>query len=191
MQTHKLANVGCWAALSLIMGLVTTSMAKAEETTIPVEISSGHTLGKQDFGRPVTLIAAALKVQPEVFRQAFSGVTPARGRGPTGDQARKNKAALLKVLAPHGVSNERLDEVSDYYRFRPESGKIWTHKPAEAHAVIVKGKIDRIVVTEPGHGYCSTPTIVIPGFEKAEFEVTLSYSTDFKKNGAVSAITLK
>jgi hypothetical protein len=61
------------------------------------------------------LIAAGLSVRPEVFREAFSGVTPARGRGPTREEARKNKAALLKVLAPQGVTNERLDEVSDYY----------------------------------------------------------------------------
>ena len=38
----------------------------------------------------------------DVFREAFSGVTPAKGRGPSREDARRNKAALLKVLAPHG-----------------------------------------------------------------------------------------
>ncbi len=156
--------------------------------TIPVQILDGHEIGKNDYGRPVVLIAAALDVKPEVFREAFSGVTPARGRGPTGDEARKNKAALMKVLAPQGVSNDRLDEVSDYYRFRPESGKIWTHKPAKAHAVVIDGKIHRVVVTEPGNGYSSAPKIVIPGFEQEKFEATLSFSKDLQKNGAITAI---
>jgi hypothetical protein len=174
--------------LSWMVYLMATSVGKAAETTIPVKISGGHDIGKNDFGRPVPLIAAALKVQPDVFREAFSGVTPARGRGPSGDEARKNKAALMKVLAPQGVTNDRLDDVSDYYRFRPESGKIWTNKPAVAHAVVVDGQIVRIVVTEPGHGYCSTPKIVVPGFEDVKLEVSLGYSTDFKKNGAIRSI---
>ena len=185
--------VGSWKQLVLLGSVVlfmTTSFSKAAETVVPVQISGGHDLGKHDFGRPVSLIAAALEVKTEVFREAFSGVTPARGRGPTGEEARKNKAALMKVLAPKGVTNDRLDEVSDYYRFRPESGKIWTNKAAVAHAVIVGGKIERIVVTEPGHGYCSIPKIVVPGFEQAEFETSLSYSTDFKKNGAISTIKI-
>lgn len=184
---------GSWQQLllfSLVVCLMAKSAAKASETTIPVQISEGHEIGKHDYGRPVALIAAALEVKPEVFREAFSGVTPARGRGPTGDEARKNKAALMKVLAPKGVTNDRLDDVSDYYRFRPESGKIWPHKAAQAQAIIVDGKIDRIIITDPGHGYCSTPKVVVPGFEKQPFEVTLSFSTDFKKNGAISKITV-
>src|SRR5262249_26765874 len=75
--------------------------ADAAETKVPVTFSGGHEIGKNDFGRPVVLMAAALGVKPEVFREAFSGVTPARGRGPTGEEARKNKAALMKVLSPH------------------------------------------------------------------------------------------
>ncbi len=81
----------------------------------------------------------------------------------------------MKVLSPKGVTNDRLDDVSDYYRFQPQSGKIWTHKPAEAQAVIVDGKIERIVITQPGHGYCSTPKVTVPGFEKEQFEVVLNY----------------
>ncbi len=69
----------------------------------PVQISGGHDIGKNDFGRPVALIAAALGVKPDVFREAFSGVTPARGRGPTGDEARKNKAALRSLGAERCV----------------------------------------------------------------------------------------
>lgn len=176
------------SVIGLVVVLLMSSLGWGAEMTVPVEISGGHDIGKNDYGRPVVLIAAALDVKPDVFREAFSGVRPARGRGPTGEEARKNKAALMKVLAPKGVSNERLDEVSDYYRFQPQSGKIWTHKPAKAHAVIIDGQIDRIEVTEPGHGYCSAPKIVVPGYEQEKFEATLSFAKDLKKNGAIAAI---
>ncbi len=54
--------------------------AKAERK-VPVTFSGGHGTDPRDYGRPVVLIAAALKVKPEVFRKAFSGVRPARGAG--------------------------------------------------------------------------------------------------------------
>ena len=164
------------------------SASRAAEEKVPVSFSLGHEIGKNDFGRPVTLIAAALGVKPEVFRQAFSGVTPARGRGPTGDEARSNKAALLKVLAPHGVTNERLDQVSDYYRYQPQRGELWPTTVAKAHAIVENGKIKRIVVTQPGSGYCSPPRAKVEGFPKVELEVTLEFGKDLKKNGAVVAV---
>ncbi len=190
MQMHPFESYRLFL-LGTAMVLMMTSLGRAAETTVPVQISGGHEIGKNDYGRPVVLIAAALNVKPDVFREAFSGVNPARGRGPTGDEARKNKAALMKVLEPHGVTNSRLDEVSDYYRFKPESGKIWTNKPAKAHAVVVDGKIVRIVVTEPGSGYSSQPKITIPGFEDQKFAVVIGYSKDLKKNGAITAIDVQ
>ena len=157
---------------------------------MPVTFSGGHEIGKDDFGRPVALIAAALAVKPEVFREAFSGVTPSRGRGPTGEEARRNKAALLKVLGPHGVTNERLDEVSDYYRFRPQNGELWPNTPAKAHAIVSAGKVVRIVVTQPGSGYSSVPTAKVAGFNDLELKPILSFSKDLKKNGGVQKVEL-
>lgn len=186
----KMQPIGQLTFLGSVVLLMTSSLGWGAETMVQVHISDGHEIGKNDYGRPVVLIAAALGVKPDVFREAFSGVTPARGRGPTGDEARKNKAALMKVLAPHGVTNDRLDEVSDYYRFQPQSGKIWTNKPAKAHAIIVDGKIERIVVTEPGSGYCTPPKIVVPGYETEKFEAKLGLSKDLKKNGHIASIEL-
>src|SRR5947207_14334859 len=104
---------------------VTTAgtMAQAVETKIPVTFFGGHETDPQDHGRPVVLVAAALNVRPKVFRKAFSGVTPARGRGPTGEEARRNKEALMAVLGPYTVTNERLDEVSTYSRYRTAKGE--------------------------------------------------------------------
>ncbi|WP_428304691.1 hypothetical protein [Lacipirellula sp.] len=167
------------------------STAAAEETRVPVKFTGGHEIAKKDFGRPIPLIAAALGVKPEVFRKAFSGVTPARGRGPSGDEARKNKEALLSVLGPHGVTNERLDEVSDYYRFRPQKDELWPVKPAKAEAIVEDGQIKRIIVTEPGHGYSTLPRASVKGYGEAKLSVKLAFSKAFKKNGAIKAVELE
>ena len=161
---------------------------RAAETKSPVVFSGGHETVGKDRGRPVVLIAAALGVTPDVFRKAFNGVTPARGRGPTGEEARRNKEALMQVLQPYKVTNERLDEVSDYYRYRPEKGELWPTTPAEAHAIVKDGQIKRIVVTKPGSGYSSPPTAKVKGFEDVRLEATVSFAKDLKKNGAIASV---
>ena len=135
------------------------------------------------------LIAAALAVTPDVFREAFRGVTPAKGRGPTDDEAKKNKAALMKVLKPHGVTNDRLDEVSNFYRYRPQNGELWRVAAAKAHAVVEGGKITQIVVDEPGYGYSSPPTATVSGLKDISLKVAIRFAKDLK-NGAVEAIEL-
>jgi hypothetical protein len=174
------------AGAVVLMG--TTS--RAAEMKVPASFSGGHEIGKKDYGRPVVLMAAALDVKPEEFREAFSGVTPARGRGPTGDEARKNKQALMKVLAPLGVTNERMDEVADYYRFRPQRGELWPTSDAKAQAIVENGKIERIVVTEPGSGYSSPPAVKVDGFPEMEFRVTLGFGKNLKKNGTIAAVEI-
>jgi hypothetical protein len=185
MRMHRKSTF----VFAIMIGHVGTSMAA--ETKLSVSISGGHEIGKNDYGRPVALIAAALSVKPDVFREAFSGVTPARGRGPTGDEARRNKAALLKVLRPHGVTNERLDEVSDYYRYQPQRGELWPTRPAKAHAVVEGDKIKRIVVTDGGSGYCSPPEVRISGFENLHATATLKFTSDLKTNGSIALIKLE
>src|SRR5689334_4957929 len=71
-----------FATFSVCILIMISSTISAAETKVPVKFSEGHEIGKNDFGRPITLMAAALGVKPEVFRKAFSGVTPARGREP-------------------------------------------------------------------------------------------------------------
>ncbi len=181
---HGVTLVAWSAAAVVMMGVV----SHAAETKVPVTFSGGHDTNRKDGGRPVGLIAAALGVKTEVFREAFSGVTPAKGRGPTGEEARKNKAALMKVLQPHGITNDRLDEVSNYYRYQPQRGELWTNKAAKAHAVVVDGKVKEIVVTEPGAGYSTSPKATVQGVDGIELEVTLSFGKDLKTNGSVSGI---
>jgi hypothetical protein len=161
--------------------------AAADPQPGDVLLHGGHEIPRGDHGRPITLIAPALGVKDDVFREAFSGVTPAKNGKPSGDEARKNKAALLKVLAPYGVTNERLDEVSNYYRFRPQNGELWPVIPAKFEAVMRDGKLEKIKIIEPGAGYSSVPKINVVGSE-AKFKVTLSHDKDLKKNGGIATI---
>lgn len=188
MTWSKVTLVAVPVALAAsIFILVGTAMADDH----PVTFSGGHEIGKDDHGRPCVLIAAALGVKTEVFREAFGGVTPAKGRGPTREEARKNKDALLKVLGPHGVTNERLDEVSDYYRYRPQGGELWTHKDAKARVVAEDGRVKEIVVMDPGSGYTVPPRVTVKGLNKVEFVVTLRFDKDLKKNGSIQSIEVK
>ncbi len=66
-------------ALTLLTSWSCTQAGEAPAGSVPVKITGGHVIARNDFGRPVALIAAGLGVEPDVFREAFSGVTPARG----------------------------------------------------------------------------------------------------------------
>jgi hypothetical protein len=157
---------------------------------VPVTFSGGHETDPRDRGRPVVLIAVALGVPAQVFREAFSHVRPApAGTRPSGQQVRKNKEALLAALGPYGVTNDRLDEVSNYYRYVRSRGEMWPAKPAAAYAEVEHGKIVRFVVTKAGAGYSSPPSVSVPGFDVAP-KVELSFGKKLETNGSVAAITL-
>jgi len=179
------ALAGCAGAVSLGQGDRDAAM-----TRVPVKFSGGHETDRRDRGRPVVLIAAALGVSSDVFRDAFSHVRPApAGTRPTPDQVRKNKEALMNALGPHGVTNDRLDEVSNYYRYVRSRGEMWPTKPAAAYAEVERGKIVRFVVTKGGSGYSSPPSVSVPGFDVAT-KVELSFAKKLETNGSVAAITL-
>ena len=108
----------------------------SKATAGQIIFSDGHETDPVDHGRPVVLIGHAFGVTPEIFRDAFSGVTAARNGAPSQSHAQANKRILMRKLGRHGVTNKRLDEVSDFYRYRPQSEELWKHKPAVATAMI-------------------------------------------------------
>ncbi len=163
----------------------------ATETKAPVVFSGGHETEPKDRGRPVVLIAAALGVKPEVFREAFSGVKPAKDGKPSKEEAERNKETLMKVLKPYGVTEERLDEVSDYYRYKPGKGNLWKTTPAKAYAEVEDGKVKRIVVTDPGSGYSAAPKATVQGMENVKLRVTIQFSKDLKKNGSLRSVEVE
>ncbi|WP_157276568.1 hypothetical protein [Paenibacillus sp. Soil766] len=161
-------------------------------STYSVVISGGLTTDPQDKGRPVVLIAAALGVPTEVFREAFSGVTPSGlDSQPSHELAQRNKAALMKVLGPYGITNERLDEVSNFYRYNGSRTATWQKTSATATAIVTEGVVTGVTITNPGAGYSSTPTVTITGpTGTVTAKAVVTYTQDFKTNGSITSITL-
>lgn len=180
--------MGCIHAMAFL-GMACAVM-NAAEIRLPVTFSGGHDTDPKDGGRPVMLVAAGLGVSAEVFRKAFNGVTPARGGEPSPEQTRRNKDALMKALSPYKITNERLDEVSNYYRYRPGREELWKNVPAKAEAVVENGVVSRIEVKEAGAGYSSLPTATIKDMESAKLIVTLLFDKELKKNGSIAKIEL-
>jgi hypothetical protein len=103
----------------------------------------------------------------------------------------QNKRALLDALARYGVTNELLDRVSDYYRYRPESGRLCPTKPATGYAAIKSGLVVSVAVVNGGAGYSSPPQVTIPGHPEVKLKAVLSFGRDLATNGAVSTITVE
>src|SRR4051812_11452327 len=89
----------------------TSVAAPASASTTPsVTITGGYDTDPRDGGRPVVLIAAALGVPPEGFREAFSHVQPAAaGQEQNPTKLGLKKAAFFRVLAPYGIPNDARD----------------------------------------------------------------------------------
>jgi hypothetical protein len=161
-------------------------------TRVPVVFSGGYDTDSRDHGRPVNLVAGALGVPPEVFREAFSHVHPAGpdSGGPTREEARANKAVLMAVLGKYGITNDRLDEVSNRYRYVRSHGEMWPTKAAVANALVANGVITGYEIVSGGFGYTTAPTVSVPNLKGEAPKVELSFGNDFEKNGSISAITI-
>jgi hypothetical protein len=160
---------------------------------VPVTFTGGHETDPRDGGRPVILIAAALKVSPDVFRNVFKNVHPAgpAGNGPTDAEARSNKKVLLDGLGPYGVTDDRINQVSNYYRYASFRGqKLWRVTDAAATATVRDGVVTGFTITNPGSGYSSPPQVSVPGIPNLKAGVTLAFGEDFKTNGSIKEITL-
>lgn len=172
----------------------TAATSAVDANGYTITIAGGYETDPADHGRPVALIAAALGVPAETFREAFSGVTPAGADsgGPTEAEAKANKAALLKVLAPYGITNDKLDEVSNYYRYSGSKGEVWKRTPAVLETIVENGVLKGVKIVKPGAGYSSTPTVTIEGKSgKLTAKVEVAYTTDFSENGSIKTVTLQ
>lgn len=189
-------------ALVLVLSLGWPLVIRGREPTcsqdgrkrVRVVFSGGHETEAVDHGRPVRLIAAALGVPSEVFRRAFSRVRPAPAwsLGPSPARARENKAVLMAVLGPYGITNDRLDAVSNRYRYRRSLGELWPVKAAVAYALIDRhGHVTGFEVVDGGYGYTSPPTVTVSGFGALPVNVALSFGRKFESNGSIAAIALE
>jgi len=159
---------------------------------LDTQIRGGHDTNPVDHGRPVILISSALGVPEAVFRDAFSRVHPAPGgQEPDPAQVDRNKQALLNTLAPYGVQNDRLDEVSNFYRYQPESGYLWQHREARISISLVKGKPPKTIVIDAGCGYSSKPKITVPGHPEILVSAEVRFTKNLATNGSLQKVTAK
>lgn len=161
---------------------------EATESAGTVQIRGGYETDPRDHGRPVVLIAAALGVEDQVFRDAFSRVTPARDGHPSPALAQRNKQVLMDALSRHGITNDRLDEVSNFYRYQPQRGDVWRHQPARVTAVFDNGKVTGFKIVDAGYGYTTPPRISLAGYGSVRVEAELGFSQDFRKNGRLVGV---
>ncbi|HEV7299160.1 MAG TPA: hypothetical protein VGN72_07325 [Tepidisphaeraceae bacterium] len=157
--------------------------------SVPLTIIGGHELNPEDRGRPVILIAAALGVPEQVFRDVFKGVRPSRDGKPSGEEARANKKVLLDGLAKYGVTNERLDEVSNYYRYKPQDGGLWRHAPAAGFATVKDGVVTSVTITDAGRGYSSQPAVSVEG-ATTPLKASIAFGKDLATNGSVQGVEI-
>jgi hypothetical protein len=203
MKTLKKARIRktpfAFMALAALLCVGTPPVPAAEPkelpkdvTRVPVVFAGGHDTGPVDHGRPVILIAAALGVAPEVFREAFSHVHPAGpgSGGPTDAEARANKAALMNALGKYGITDDRLNAVSNFYRYPPGRGNLWKNRPAAANALVKNGAVIGYEITDGGAGYSTAPTVTVPDVKGVAAKVEISFGKDMETNGAVSSITV-
>ncbi len=165
----------------------------AGERRVAVTFTGGHDTDGRDGGRPVTLVAAGMGVPADVFRQTFTHVHPAgpdRG-GPTDAEARQNKRALLDGLSKYGVTDDRINAVSNYYRYVRSHGEMWRHRDATASAVVRDGRVVRFDVTDAGAGYTTPPKVSVDGVPNVTATVTLSFGTDLPTNGSIQQIVIR
>ena len=185
------ATVLAAAVLSVQAQPAQLKLLPKDVTRVPVEFSGGHETDGRDGGRPVALIAAALGVTSDVFRDAFSNVHPAGpGRGPTGEEARQNKGVLMRALGKYGITNDKLDDVSNHYRYVRSRGELWPTAPAVANALVKGGTVIGYELIGGGSGYSSPPEVTVPNIANPKVKVDLSFNKSFEKNGTISALTV-
>ena len=155
-----------------------------------VFFGGGYETKSVDKGRPVVLIAAALGVTEQVFRDAFSKVNPSSSGPPSRARAQANKKVLMDALGKHGITNERLDEVSNYYRYQSEADELWTVTPAKAAAVIKEGTVTGFEIINAGSGYSSAPEISVADHPDVRVKATIEFTKDLRTNGRVTKFTI-
>ena len=87
------------------------------------------------------------------------------------------------------MTNDRLDAVSNYYRYAGSRGETWKHRDAAGYAVVRGGAVVSVTVTDAGAGYTTPPTVTLPGLPAATLTPTLAFGTDLATNGSVKAVT--
>jgi len=154
-------------------------------------ISGGHETDAIDGGRPVYLIGSMLGITGEQFRDAFSYVTPEENGHLNEETAQANKVKLLAQLEPYGITNDEIDETTNYYRYYPGGMNIWPYTHAVLDATISNGTVTSFEIVSGGDGYTSEPIVTVDGYGDIAVDIIISYTDSFETNGAITAITVQ
>ena len=96
----------------------------------------------------------------------------------------------MSALGPYGVTDDRLNEVSNYYCYSRSHGEmLWKNTPAVGYATVHNGQVISFTLTDAGSGYSSQPAVSVQGLPDVHPTVTLNFGTDFAKNGSIKTIT--
>ena len=179
--------------IGLALGAASPAMPQFAPSGGPtVTVGGGNETADVDRGRPLVLVASGLGVPSQVFREAFSHVTPAPGgHEPDPQQVQRNKQALLDALSKYGVTNDQLDKVSDYYRYRPGRGNLWKTKAAVVEAVVTNDVVTAFKIVDGGAGYSSQPVISVAGHPEIRATSIIAFSKDLSKNGSIAKIDIQ
>ena len=96
----------------------------------------------------------------------------------------------MDALGRYGVNNDRLDAVSNFYRYPPGRGGMWKHKEATANALVKDGAVIGFEILDGGAGYTVPPAVSVSGMKDVNARAELSFGKNMESNGAVRAITL-
>jgi len=92
-------------------------------------------------------------------------------------------------LGKYGITDDRLNAVSNFYRYPPGRGNLWKNRPAAANALVKNGAVIGFEITDGGAGYTTPPTVTVPNAKGATAKAEVSFGKDMETNGAVTAIT--
>ena len=135
--------------LGEFLGKAVSATASAPAKTAAVTLTGGHDTDPRDRGRPDVLVAAGLGVpRGRSQREAFFARKASGWLGSTPDpqQVQLNKQALMSALGKYGVTNDRLDEVSNMYRYPARDPNLWKHTDAVVKAKVESGKVIGFVI---------------------------------------------
>jgi len=97
----------------------------------------------------------------------------------------------MDALGPYGITNERLDEVSNQYRYPPGPGYMWKHVPASATAIVKDGMITGFKIINAGSGYLTKPKVSVTGFEGVKVKALVRFTQEFTTNGSIESLTIE
>jgi hypothetical protein len=52
------------------------------------------------------------------------------------------------------------------------------------------GKVEKVVITEPGSGYSTPPKVTVQGMDGVALKPTLHLDKDLRKNGSIASVEL-